>query len=348
MAMGMRRNRSSQMANRPKTRRTRTRPPGNKNYTNRNNCNNHNDCYHDEYCDDHGYCFDCHMYLPYCDSYNGQCASHCEQFDPWWENDVNMCDQCTSNQGGCFPDEITDCNGNCAPQDWLGDELCDDGSYTWEGHPINFNCAQFNFDQGDCLEGNGCNTHSNCANHEYCDGNNQCIYCGEFIYECQYGNGTYNGQCPTHCAQYSDYCMGDCPQCPFIPCPDEPLGPHSGDINLDGTLNIMDIVMMTQYVLGNTYINWEQELAGDVHPNGYIDLLDIIQAIDMMLSRGTISNTQAQQLKATLRQGRRNGGLQSPKIRGGAPPEMQWRHPRKRSRKRRLPTRDPRRGRDNR
>ena len=31
----------------------------------------------------------------------------------------------------------------------------------------------------------------------------------------------------------------------------------------------------------------------------------------------------------------------------GAPPEMEWRHPRKRARKRRLPTRDPRRGRDN-
>jgi len=52
--------------------------------------------------------------------------------------------------GDCPPDEIPDCNGNCAPINWIGDKICDNGSYEWNGQRINFNCEEFKCDGGDC------------------------------------------------------------------------------------------------------------------------------------------------------------------------------------------------------
>ncbi len=51
---------------------------------------------------------------------------------------------------GCTPGLIEDCNGICAPEGWLGDGFCDDGSYEYNGNPIFFNCEEFNNDNGDC------------------------------------------------------------------------------------------------------------------------------------------------------------------------------------------------------
>jgi len=45
---------------------------------------------------------------------------------------------------------FVDCNGTPSPDNWLGDGFCDDGSYTWNGAPINFNCEEFGYDAGDC------------------------------------------------------------------------------------------------------------------------------------------------------------------------------------------------------
>ena len=50
----------------------------------------------------------------------------------------------------CSPGLIEDCNGICAPQQWLGDGFCDDGTYEYNGNPIFFNCEEFNNDNGDC------------------------------------------------------------------------------------------------------------------------------------------------------------------------------------------------------
>jgi hypothetical protein len=53
--------------------------------------------------------------------------------------------------GGTCPDgEIEDCNGNCAPEEWVGDGSCDDGSFTYNGFAIFFNCEEFDNDGGDC------------------------------------------------------------------------------------------------------------------------------------------------------------------------------------------------------
>jgi hypothetical protein len=51
---------------------------------------------------------------------------------------------------GCTETEIEDCNDNCAPDSWLGDGFCDDGSYEYNGNQIFFDCPEFNNDGGDC------------------------------------------------------------------------------------------------------------------------------------------------------------------------------------------------------
>ena len=57
---------------------------------------------------------------------------------------------CEAIDEDCTPGLIEDCNGICAPQQWLGDGFCDDGSYEYNGNPIFFNCEELNFDEGDC------------------------------------------------------------------------------------------------------------------------------------------------------------------------------------------------------
>ncbi len=53
-------------------------------------------------------------------------------------------------RGGCPTGEMMDCNGNCFPSTWLGDGLCDDGTYDHNGVPIFLDCNVLNCDNGDC------------------------------------------------------------------------------------------------------------------------------------------------------------------------------------------------------
>ena len=57
---------------------------------------------------------------------------------------------CEVIPGECTPGLIEDCNGICAPEQWLGDGFCDDGSYSYNGNPIFFDCEEFDNDNGDC------------------------------------------------------------------------------------------------------------------------------------------------------------------------------------------------------
>jgi hypothetical protein len=71
---------------------------------------------------------------------------------------VNLwCEEFNFDEGDCevIPGECTaglieDCNGICAPEQWLGDGFCDDGTYEYNGNPIFFNCEEFDNDNGDC------------------------------------------------------------------------------------------------------------------------------------------------------------------------------------------------------
>lgn len=52
--------------------------------------------------------------------------------------------------GNCPAGEVEDCNGHCAPVEWIGDGICDDGTSEWQGVAIFFNCPTYGYDGGDC------------------------------------------------------------------------------------------------------------------------------------------------------------------------------------------------------
>ena len=62
----------------------------------------------------------------------------------------DMADGCEWMMGMCMETSDEDCNGICAPESWVGDGFCDDGSYEYNENQIFFNCDEFNNDEGDC------------------------------------------------------------------------------------------------------------------------------------------------------------------------------------------------------
>ena len=67
----------------------------------------------------------------------------CEEFE--WDGG-----DCEEIPGECSDGQIFDCNGNCAPENWVGDGYCDNGAYSFGGNDIFFDCEEFNNDEGDC------------------------------------------------------------------------------------------------------------------------------------------------------------------------------------------------------
>ncbi len=70
-----------------------------------------------------------------------------------------MCDAFEMDGGDCDADAVPscpvaqqeDCNGLCVKSAWIGDDFCDDGTQ----YDADFNCAAFQFDQGDCAAKDG-------------------------------------------------------------------------------------------------------------------------------------------------------------------------------------------------
>ena len=56
-----------------------------------------------------------------------------------------------------------------------------------------------------------------------------------------------------------------------------------GDINGDDTVNILDIVMVANYTLGQAEFTDEQTQAADLNQDGTINILDIVQIINIVL-----------------------------------------------------------------
>jgi hypothetical protein len=87
--------------------------------------------------------------------YDGFDEATCVAAGGTWMPGVASCPP----SGSCLCGEINDCNGNCAPASWVGDGYCDDGAYEWHGNLIDFACAAFSCDNGDCDPA----THPDCA-----------------------------------------------------------------------------------------------------------------------------------------------------------------------------------------
>jgi len=66
----------------------------------------------------------------------------------------------------------------------------------------------------------------------------------------------------------------------FIP----PLNIDFGDLNQDGNLNVLDVVLTVSSVLGYGSLNGEQVLAADINMDGQVDVIDITLIIDMLFA----------------------------------------------------------------
>jgi hypothetical protein len=61
----------------------------------------------------------------------------------------------------------------------------------------------------------------------------------------------------------------------------EPLLP--GDVNSDGYVNIQDIIIMINIILGNIIPTEAQLANGDITGEGNIDVLDIVNVVNIIL-----------------------------------------------------------------
>jgi hypothetical protein len=87
-----------------------------------------------------------------------------------WGGTWNAAYASCPSAGTCLCGEINDCDGHCAPANWLGDGDCDDYAWEWHGNMINLNCAALSWDGGDCTGG---------AGGACCFGDNHCEELGE-------------------------------------------------------------------------------------------------------------------------------------------------------------------------
>ena len=57
-----------------------------------------------------------------------------------------------------------------------------------------------------------------------------------------------------------------------------------GDVNMDGNINVMDIISIINHILGTVLLDDSQFAAADMNGNGSVDVTDIIQIVNVILS----------------------------------------------------------------
>ena len=56
-----------------------------------------------------------------------------------------------------------------------------------------------------------------------------------------------------------------------------------GDSNFDGVLNVIDIVIIVSFILGNENPTEEQSITSDMNQDGIINILDVILVVNEVL-----------------------------------------------------------------
>ena len=56
-----------------------------------------------------------------------------------------------------------------------------------------------------------------------------------------------------------------------------------GDVNFDGTLNVLDVVEIVGFVLNTTTPTEEQLLTGDMNQDGILNILDVISLVSEII-----------------------------------------------------------------
>ena len=73
----------------------------------------------------------------------------------------------------------------------------------------------------------------------------------------------------------------------YYPTPGESTGisPCSvGDVNCDDAINILDVVQIVSFILGNLEFGQEQEILSDINADGVVNVIDIVQLVNLILA----------------------------------------------------------------
>ena len=57
-----------------------------------------------------------------------------------------------------------------------------------------------------------------------------------------------------------------------------------GDVNFDSVINVLDVVMIVGYVLGNSELTEIQIEVSDLNNDGIVNILDIVQIVAVILN----------------------------------------------------------------
>ena len=252
-------------------------------------CGSHDDCPDEWWCNTDGGCMPCGYGVMYFDNNiqdTGMMAQMCcDANQDWpWEDVVGSpvgnycpcsdwgyyCQMSWNDESNCLCD--CDFSGDCAPAScedlglWdCGDGQCIPNSYVCDGSSEFCNadwpadCAN-GADEGleNCGYADECAADPTCADDQYTCSDGACI---PDYWEC-------DNWCD--CAGCED--EADCGGCPGL-----------GDLNGDGSWNVLDIVQLANCVLAQNCSTIENACAGDMNGDGSYNVLDIVTLANCVL-----------------------------------------------------------------
>ena len=177
---------------------------------------------------------------------------------------ITCCDgSCASDESDCAECDCTSVGGN---ETWIGDGYCDS---------INNNefCG---YDAGDCCPGD-CVDSATYACSEFGGTCATCLDCGS-------ADNATGGQCAGDGIGEGDDCEDTAD-----PCADYDV---AGDINNDDAVNVLDIVSVVNYILGDTLEECQMQ-AADMNGDVEINVLDIVSIVNVILGGRSADATSA-------------------------------------------------------
>ena len=80
-----------------------------------------------------------------------------------------------------------------------------------------------------------------------------------------------------------------CP--PYPECIEESVGYQDtsecfelGDVNFDGIINVMDIIILIDFILDWSEPTEQQYFLSDIYPDGELNIMDVVMLVDMVLN----------------------------------------------------------------
>jgi hypothetical protein len=195
-------------------------------------------------------------------------SQDCNPYD-FTSSEYDCCGVCGGDNATCsnccgmpFPDDCSEACyfDNCGVcDDILENDCVQDCAGTWGGDAVVDECGVCDGDSSSCCEDGEANNDNPCNPWECWDGQ---WY--EIIIDCAEQEGV-----PCEGGVYVPPAEGVC-------CSECVL---SGDLNGDGTINVLDIVMAVDLILNDNY-----DSAGDVNEDGLLNVLDIVMLVDWVLN----------------------------------------------------------------